>query len=121
MRLPRGRPPHPDPVTPAEARVLDLVRAGMPNAEIAVRLGISVNTVKYHVARLMEKAETSDRRALPAAESFPSQRRRRPPNWAIAAGLSLLAVVAVGVALVVFEQPAGSSKSKPIAGLVVAA
>ncbi|MCA9825940.1 MAG: helix-turn-helix transcriptional regulator [Dehalococcoidia bacterium] len=49
----RGRPPHPGSLTPAEARVLEHVREGRQNAEIAVRLGISVNTVRYHVSVLL--------------------------------------------------------------------
>ena len=49
----RGRPPHPGDVTPAEERVLELVREGLPNAEIAIRLGISINTVRYHVSNLL--------------------------------------------------------------------
>jgi len=60
----RGRPRHPDILTPAEWRVLELVREGKTNAEIAVSLGISVNTVKYHVANMLAKLELPDRRAL---------------------------------------------------------
>src|SRR6185312_13803136 len=60
----RGPPPHPEPVTPAEAKVLELVREGMHNAEIAVRLGLSVNTVRYHVSNLLTKAGVESREAL---------------------------------------------------------
>lgn len=49
----RGRPPHPDVLTPAEWRVLEEVRGGYSNAEIAVRLGLSPNTVKTHLSRIM--------------------------------------------------------------------
>ena len=38
----RGRPPHPDLLTPAEWAVLDLVRHGMRRAEIARRRGTGV-------------------------------------------------------------------------------
>ncbi|NIR62070.1 MAG: helix-turn-helix transcriptional regulator, partial [Gammaproteobacteria bacterium] len=40
----RGRPPHPDVLTPAEWRVLEHVRDGRSNAEIAERLGLSLHT-----------------------------------------------------------------------------
>jgi DNA-binding CsgD family transcriptional regulator len=73
----RGRPPHPEPVTPAEARVLELVREGMPNAEIAVRLGLSVNTVKYHVSNLLAKAGVTDRAELRDARLDARPRTRR--------------------------------------------
>src|SRR5687768_4960172 len=60
----RGRPPHPDVLTPAEWRVLEYVRQGMPNAEIAVRLGLSVPTVKSHVSSMLAKTGETDRGAL---------------------------------------------------------
>ena len=60
----RGRPPHPEPVTPAEAKVLELVREGYSNAEIAVRLSISVNTVRYHISNLLSKAGAAERNEL---------------------------------------------------------
>ena len=50
-----GRKKHPEPLTPAEQRVLEEVRTGATNAEIAVRLGLSINTVKYHVANMLSK------------------------------------------------------------------
>ncbi|MEO8541885.1 MAG: helix-turn-helix transcriptional regulator, partial [bacterium] len=56
-----GRRKHPEPLTPAEQRVLDEIKIGGTNAEIAVRLGLSINTVKYHVAN---KAVTWRRAAV---------------------------------------------------------
>ena len=50
-----GRPRHPDILTPAEWRVLEELRDGGTNAEIAVRLGISPDTVKYHVSNMLAK------------------------------------------------------------------
>lgn len=44
-----GRPRHPDVLTPAEWRVLDALREGGTNAEIAARLGLSPDTVKTHI------------------------------------------------------------------------
>ena len=42
----RGRPRHPGILTPAERRVLDALREGGTNADIAERLGIGAETVK---------------------------------------------------------------------------
>ena len=60
----RGRPPHADLLTPAEWRVVEAVRHGMSNREIAGRRGISVDAVKFHVANVLEKLGLPDRRAL---------------------------------------------------------
>ncbi|MBW8749683.1 MAG: hypothetical protein JF584_19435, partial [Acidobacteria bacterium] len=46
----RGRPPHDDLLTRAEWRVVEAVRHGMSNRDIAARRGISLDAVKYHVA-----------------------------------------------------------------------
>lgn len=62
----RGRPPHPDVLTPAEWRVLDEIREGYSNPEIAERLGLSRNTVKTHVASMLGKLGLSDREQLAA-------------------------------------------------------
>jgi DNA-binding CsgD family transcriptional regulator len=55
MRRPRGRPPHPDVLTPAEWQVLDWMRHGVSRAEIARRRGTSVDAVKYHLANISGK------------------------------------------------------------------
>ena len=51
----RGRPPHNDVLTPAEWRVVEAVRHGMSNPEIARRQGVSTDAVKYHVANALLK------------------------------------------------------------------
>jgi DNA-binding CsgD family transcriptional regulator/catechol 2,3-dioxygenase-like lactoylglutathione lyase family enzyme len=51
----RGRPPHPDILTPAEWRVVEGVRHGLTNPQIARRLGHSSDAVKYHLANAMQK------------------------------------------------------------------
>ena len=60
----RGRPPHPDILTPAEWRVVEGVRHGMTNGEIAKRRGISLDAVKYHVANALLKLGFSKRAEL---------------------------------------------------------
>jgi DNA-binding CsgD family transcriptional regulator/extradiol dioxygenase family protein len=51
----RGRPPHEDVLTPAEWRVVEAVRHGMPGREIARRQGVSPDAVKFHVANALAK------------------------------------------------------------------
>ncbi len=43
--------------------VLTLIAGGLSNKEIATRLNVSPNTVKTHVARVLEKLEVSRRTA----------------------------------------------------------
>jgi DNA-binding CsgD family transcriptional regulator/catechol 2,3-dioxygenase-like lactoylglutathione lyase family enzyme len=62
----RGRPAHPDVLTPAEWRVVDAVRHGMSNGEIARRRGVSLDAVKYHVGNAVGKLGLSGRKALHA-------------------------------------------------------
>jgi len=63
-RKERGRPPHPDVLTPAEWRVAEAVRHGMSNPEIARRQGVTLDAVKYHVANALSKLGLSSRREL---------------------------------------------------------
>jgi DNA-binding CsgD family transcriptional regulator/catechol 2,3-dioxygenase-like lactoylglutathione lyase family enzyme len=60
----RGRPPHPDQLTPGEWRVVNAVRHGLSNAAIARRSGISEDAVKYHVRNAVAKLGLRDRREL---------------------------------------------------------
>jgi Tol biopolymer transport system component/DNA-binding CsgD family transcriptional regulator len=57
----RGRRPYPELLTPREQEVLDLLREGLTNPEIAVRLGISLNGAKYHVSEILAKLEVESR------------------------------------------------------------
>lgn len=50
--------------TARERQVLTLLRAGQPNREIAVKLGIDEGTVKAHIGRLMRKVGVNNRIAL---------------------------------------------------------
>jgi DNA-binding CsgD family transcriptional regulator/predicted enzyme related to lactoylglutathione lyase len=60
----RGRPPHPDVLTPAEWRVVEAVRHGMSNPAIAKRQGVSLDAVKYHVANALSKLGFASRKEL---------------------------------------------------------
>ncbi|HNV78814.1 MAG TPA: response regulator transcription factor [Thermomonas sp.] len=48
-------------ISPRELEVLHEIAAGHSNKEIALRLHVSPNTVKTHVARLLEKLEARRR------------------------------------------------------------
>jgi two-component system, NarL family, response regulator YdfI len=51
----------PEPLTPREREVLQLVSAGLGNKEIAGRLSISEHTVKFHIAAILGKLGASTR------------------------------------------------------------
>ena len=138
----RGRPPHPDILTPAEQRVLEELRRGGTNVEIAVRLGRSTETVRTHIASMLSKLDLADRHELAAWRQDRDRKRLlgllalpptlgsigRPLVWVGVAlgGLASLAVVVV--LLVVFlvaaeddravlSPPAGpGSSSTPLPG-----
>lgn len=51
-------------LTPAEARVVGLLRQGLSNAEIAARVGASLATVKSHLHRVFDKLGVRSRTQL---------------------------------------------------------
>ena len=60
----RGRPAHPDILTPTEWRIVDAVRHGMSNRAIASRRQISLDAVKFHIANAREKLGLASRQEL---------------------------------------------------------
>jgi DNA-binding CsgD family transcriptional regulator/predicted enzyme related to lactoylglutathione lyase len=60
-RAGRGRPSHPDLLTPAEWEVLDWLRHGLRRGEIARRRGTSVDAVKYHLGNIRGKLGVTGR------------------------------------------------------------
>ena len=68
--LPRcGTPSHPEPpgpqvLTPREAEVLDHLRAGASNAQIAQELYVSIETVRTHARSVFRKLGVASRREL---------------------------------------------------------
>jgi DNA-binding NarL/FixJ family response regulator len=48
-------------LTPREIEVLELVAEGLPNKAVAARLGISDQTVKFHVASIAGKLGAANR------------------------------------------------------------
>jgi DNA-binding NarL/FixJ family response regulator len=61
-----GPPPGPDVLTPREAEVMELLRAGRSNAEIAHTLHVSIETVRTHARRIYRKLGVKTRRELRA-------------------------------------------------------
>ncbi|GAB3160547.1 hypothetical protein GCM10027258_76000 [Amycolatopsis stemonae] len=68
----RGRPRHPDRLTPAEWRVVDAVRHGLTNREIATGRGTSQDAVKFHVGNAVRKLGLTGRAELRAWRGAPA-------------------------------------------------
>jgi DNA-binding NarL/FixJ family response regulator len=51
-------------LTPREVEIVDAIAAGDSNREIAIRLGISLQTVKHHLTSVFDKTGTSTRLEL---------------------------------------------------------
>lgn len=91
----------PGALTEREQEVLALLRDGLTNAQIAERLGISLETARHHVSEILSKLDVSSRDEAAAASV-----ERRPGwlllmRWALVAGAAALVVgivvLAVGV------------------------
>jgi DNA-binding CsgD family transcriptional regulator/catechol 2,3-dioxygenase-like lactoylglutathione lyase family enzyme len=86
---PRGRPPHPDQLTPGEWRIVDAVRHGLSNAEIAARRGISADAVKFHVRNavaklgLRNRAELKRWRGAPLGSALRNMTDQRDPTMTV--------------------------------------
>jgi DNA-binding CsgD family transcriptional regulator len=92
----RGRPPYPDILTPRQWEVLDLVRRGLSDQEIADALDLTLAGAKYHVSEILTKLGVSSREE--AAAWQPPE--GRPTRWGRALALSL-AVKIAGAAVVI--------------------
>jgi DNA-binding CsgD family transcriptional regulator len=100
----RGRRPHNGLLTEREYEVLDLIRLGLSNAEIADRLAIARETVKWHVSEILSKlgVETREEAAAWQPEEVLDERPLRlggNPLLFRLAGASLIAATVAGVAV----------------------
>jgi DNA-binding CsgD family transcriptional regulator/catechol 2,3-dioxygenase-like lactoylglutathione lyase family enzyme len=68
----RGRPAHPDVLTPAEWQVLDWLRHGVNRHEIARRRRTSLDAVKYHIANIAAKLRVETTRELRRWPGYPA-------------------------------------------------
>lgn len=108
----RGRPRHPEVLTPREQDVLALVREGLTNEQIAGRLGIGFETAKHHVAQVLSKLGVETREE---AAAWREEGRR----WALvplalkAALVSAAVTLLAGVAFLA-AQFAGSDAESPV-------
>jgi DNA-binding CsgD family transcriptional regulator len=94
---------HSDALTAREREVLDLIRRGLTNEEIAQRLGISLDGAKYHVSQILSKLGVATREE--AAAVALGERRRwwaAWPLWAKIAGVATVAATAAGLAVLVW-------------------
>jgi DNA-binding CsgD family transcriptional regulator len=78
----RGRPRHPDILTPREWDVLALVREGLTNEQIAERLEITERTARFHVSEILRKLGVSSRHEAAAWSASGGEERR--PWWSFA-------------------------------------
>lgn len=72
----RGRPRYPDMLTPREREVLELIREGLTNEQIAQRLGISERGARYHVPEILSKLGVGSREEAAAWDGGPQKDRR---------------------------------------------
>ena len=91
----RGRPPYPDVLTPRQKEVLELLRAGRSNPEIAQELGISRDGAKFHVSEIITRLGVTSRRE--AVESAPQ--RQEAPTARFGAGVYRWRALGVGTTL----------------------
>ena len=81
-RRSRGRPAHPDVLTPTEWSVLDMYRHGLTRRTIAAMRGISEYGVRYHLRNIAGKLGVEGTTALRTWPGFPNTsplaRRKHP-------------------------------------------
>jgi DNA-binding CsgD family transcriptional regulator len=94
----RGRPPHPDVLTPREWEVLALLREGLSDEAIAERLGVSIHGAKYHVREILSKLGVASRQEAAAWQPEGRAPARRWLALPLAARFAGALVVAAAVA-----------------------
>jgi len=78
----RGRPKHPDVLTPRQFEVLELLRERLTNPQIAERLGISPDGAKWHVKEILWKLDVPSREE---AARWQREREEAAPTARLAA------------------------------------
>jgi DNA-binding CsgD family transcriptional regulator len=67
----RGRPPHPDQLTPAEWRVFHAAQHGMSNRVMAAVMHVSVDAIKYHLRNILGKLGMDSKKDLKLVTRIP--------------------------------------------------
>ena len=116
----RGRPPYPDVLTPREWEVLEFLRQGLSNEQIAERLGITLRTAKFHVSEILSKlaVDTREQAAAwqPEAPPAPARRWLAWPLIARIAGPLLVVGALAGLGVLawgVLQTSSGSEETSP--------
>jgi len=110
-----------DTLTRREREILDLLRRGLTNEEIAARLGISLDGAKYHVSQILSKLGVATREE--AADVALGERRRwwaAWPLWAKIAGAATVAAAVGGLAVLAWAAIWTSEPVEEIAGEQIA-
>lgn len=68
----RGRPPHPDRLTPAEWAVAHAIRHGLSYRRIARLRSVSLDAIRYHVSNVRAKLGLRDKAALRGWRGVPN-------------------------------------------------
>ena len=107
-----------------EQQVLQLVREGRVDSEIAVRLGLGTGEVKQTVAVLVSKCGVSDRAGLVTGSERP---RSSPGRWRFdafadrlsvnAGSLALIAIVLGAAVILVWRAVSGDDEPVDLSGL----
>jgi DNA-binding CsgD family transcriptional regulator len=112
-----------DALTPREHEVLDLVRLGLTNEEIAERLGITLDGAKYHVSQILSKLGVATREEAAALRAEPERRRWwvALPLAAKAAGAALVVAAVAGLGVLAWgvwetEGDDGATTAEPTSG-----
>jgi DNA-binding CsgD family transcriptional regulator len=111
----RGRPKHPDILTPRQWDVLALLRRGLTNEEIARELNISADGVKFHVSDILSRLGVESRHEAAAWQPAAATSRfglllapallvkqLKLGAFGYAAAVAAAGATAVGVALLVW-------------------
>ncbi len=103
----------PDDLTAREREVLDLVRLGFTNEEIAARLGITEAGAKYHVSQILSKLGVATREEAAAVALAPRRRWGAAlPLAAKVAGVAVVLAAVAGVGLLAWGLLRGSGNQE---------
>jgi DNA-binding CsgD family transcriptional regulator len=123
----RGRPRHPDVLTPREWEALTLVREGLTNPQIAERMGITLDAAKYHVSEILSKLQLRSREEAATWQPEPPREAALRPSWANAiarwmpflapaAGVSVAVAAVAGLGVLAYGVISSEGEEEPSVG-----